>query len=605
MIIKNNQPVNFDDVVNNPYIDDIKYKQLVQQGDVTQFQFGTIYDNNANNILENPTFSTNLNSWYQTSTEKLFTWNDGVLYYGVQGLTRPASLIRQDVLTLGTKYEVTISINRSQVGYWRVYLGSNKIAELTAGVHTVSGICEASVGFRLQFVPLWISNPRFPPRSIGSVDWVVVTEKTTNNHIFPIVDVEDSTVAHTLRAINDYLSDPYTESSDAQFIRKSLTMSLDWNDKGIPNGCYQIGVCDADVNTNLQCGCFNSDLNGAETLTNGDQYIPSWDISSTGVGGVTLGSGTITLGGGVGAGTASITQSGLKSGVTYDYEFEIISETGTVSLDIKFGTQSDTYTTTGVKTGSITSDGTDLELISTTTTTSGMKIGYVRIQAQSADLEIDYYSNPFYLATTHNRTVVVNCNNTENVFGLNYENAVWTPRLRMRGYVAPDDNAYETEREDSENTIGRRDVFYFKRRKSQLLVIENEPEFIHDWLSLLAGHDHAMVDNKEYFITEGEYPPIKWDYWRVIGNAQLPMQLKQQLERKVVTGDVKIAQFIEDTDGDGIEGGLLDWDAMYEDTDDGQLGRANPSQIIDPSDRNVGIRTPQSTTLDEFEQNNT
>jgi len=142
MIIINNQPVNFQtDPFDNPYVEEIKYKQLVQQGDITQFQFQTNADFNGQNVLLNPNFQLSLVDWYFRSVNKLFTWNDGVLYYAETG-TRYATKLAQQVLITGNKYEATININRSQNGYFRIYLGTNLIATKTVGIHKVSGVCE-------------------------------------------------------------------------------------------------------------------------------------------------------------------------------------------------------------------------------------------------------------------------------------------------------------------------------------------------------------------------------------------------------------------------------------------------------------------------------
>jgi hypothetical protein len=600
MIIIDSQPVNFQtDPFDNPYIDEVKYQQLVQQGDITQFQFQLYDEVNSENVLQNPDFKKNLAWWTQTSYWKLWEWNNGTLYYKQTGENKKSSTITQYGLVAGTKYAVKIAINRSQNGYFEIILGKQRIAQLTAGVHNVSGLCEGGGQLRIKFIPTTGATRVY---AIGEVDYIYVTPTTASNHRFVVEDLEDSTIALNFQAINDYLSDPYTQSADAQFVQKSLTMQLDWQTKGVANGCYKIGVCDADVNTNLQCGVRNSDFYGGYTTENGTAVLPNWAITDNSFGTTTPSkSGAISFGISGGSGQCDLVQTGLKIGVTYDYEINIISISGTgATISVFCGTANDTYTTAGVKTGSLTCAGLINFILRFDNTTSGSAVvGYMRIQAQNSDLEVDYYSNPFYLATTHHRTMVVNCNNTENVYGLNYEQAIWSPRARLRGYVAPDDNAYKTTREVGETTSGRRDVYYLKRRKSQLLVVENEPEFMHDWLSLLGGHDHVMVNNKEYFIDEDEYPPVVWDYWRVLGNVQIPMSAKQQVNRKVVTGEYKTPQFITDTDGSATNGGKLIFNDLDENPED-----LNPIgiELIDPADSTIGLETPPSPTQDDIVQ---
>ena len=592
MIIINNQPVNFQtDPFENPYVDEIKYKQLVQQGDITQFQFQTNADFNGQNVLLNPNFQLSLADWYFRSVNQLFTWNDGVLYYEQTG-TKYATSLAQQTLIPGNKYEINIKINHSQNGVFRVYLGTNLIATKTVGTHKISGVCEGTNELILEFVPnVSAGGGATRTVAIGSIDYIYCAEKQTNNHRFQIIDTEDNTVVQTLNAVNSYLTDPFSESSFAQFIDSSLTMSIDWQTLSIPNGCYKIGVCDADINTSMQCGALNPELTGGEI-----GYLPNWFLNTTGTGSVTTNDpvasnwGRVLLRAGTSGDTALIYQETMLAGVDYEFAVNILTISGTnATLNVQIGGTANNYTTTGIKTGTSTAFGSNLQIEFTADSAGFVIIDYVRVQATASTLVPDYYSNPFNLATTHHRTIVVNCNNSENIFGLNYETVLWTPRARLRGYLAPSDNPYQTTRKTAETLRGRRDVYYYKRRKSMLLVVENEPEFMHDWLSMLEGHDHAMINNKEYFIDDDEYPSISWDYFRVLGSIQLPVSLKQQLEIKTIKGEFKTPQFIEDADGDGIVGGTLNVG--------GDLFTGNEYSVLtSPTRDGVVLATPISTT---------
>jgi hypothetical protein len=616
MIKLGNQPVNFfDDPFDNPYIDEIKYKQLVNQGDITNFQFQTLSQAGGENVLTNPTFGYSLDGWFQLGYT-MFTWNDGVLLYNHQGDNRLGANIQQYALVVGVQYEVRVNINRSVNGYWEFYLGTKRVAQKTVGTHTFSGVCEGNEIFTMKFIPT--IQPASPSRigiqnnlttiedsySVGSIDYVYVTERTTNNHRFPIIDVEDGTVVDILESLDDPLNDPYTQSADANFYEKSLTMKLDWQTKGIANGCYRIGVCDADYNTNLQCGARNSQMSGGQTLEDGTKVLPLWTTATTGSGEIiSVANNSVRLGCTTGTGSASIKQLGLKVGVTYDYKINISAITGTPNITVLFGSAGTTYTTTGIKTGQLTcATDTELEIGVVCNGIEDATIDWINIQAVDADLEVDYQSNPFWLATSHTRTTVVNCNNTENIFNFVYGASLFNPTLRLRGYLAPNDNAYSIERQSFENTFGNKSPYYFKRRRNRLLVVENEPEFIHDFLSLLGGYDHVMVNNIQYVTDDDEYPPVSWDYWRVIGGVQIPISEKIQLDKKIVTGVVKQAQFIEDADGNGVVGGFLtyadelgDIGILSADDNDTAIG------IMEDGDW-VGISTPISTTDDEFTQ---
>lgn len=593
MIAIPNQPVSFNiNDIDNPYIDNVKYKQLVQQGDVTQIQFWTGWDFNTENLLTNPGFSQNLDGWILPRTAgQNFRWDNGALNYIKVGTSAGASIITQQAMTVGVKYECTINIVRSLNMIIEVYFGTSRIAQLTAGIHRVSGLCVGSGQFKIIAIPK--ANPvRDDTPFVTSIDYVYLTQKAGNNHKFVIEDVEDGTVATVIDAVAS-LSDPYTEGSECQFTPDYLTLSVDWQTLGIANGCYKIGVCDADLSTYFQNGCRNQELYNSWTDSDGNVQVRNWVISTTGTGVMEIPfQGLLRFKADGGAGTVTLRQDGLKVGATYQYNLDIQSITGG-SVTVSFGTTAGTsHTTTGIKGETIACAGNNQLTVTYSGNAQNTVIGYIRIQMIDADLTPDYYSNPFYLADTHNRTVLINANNRESVFGLQFGYPNFTPRIRIRGYIAPDNNAYTTERNTSESAKGLRDVYYFKRRKAQILVIESEPRFIHDFLSLLGGFDHVMVDNIEYFINEDDYPPVKWGEFRLMGGTQLPISEKWQLSRKVVKGKLLIPQFIQDADGDGNNGGYLG----DPDSTSGISDAIGNVWITDPQDPTIYLQTPRSPT---------
>ena len=101
----------------------------------------------------------------------------------------------------------------------------------------------------------------------------------------------DGTVVKDVPVMGDYLNFPFTVDTDvAQLVKSYLTMSIDWTTQGIPNGCYRIGVCDADLSTNAQCGVINSEFEAKTGVTFGQTFTTTtgtfaWLI---GLGGMTL-----------------------------------------------------------------------------------------------------------------------------------------------------------------------------------------------------------------------------------------------------------------------------------------------------------------------------
>jgi hypothetical protein len=592
-----NQPVNFeDDPFINPWVAEHKYKQLVNQGDVTQFQLLTSTQQNSENLLENPTFDQVFAPWQVGGLTNINSNGTGwkLEVFGANKIAQQA--IQYNRLVVGSYYYIEVKIKQSQYGYVKIFLGDNLVAQKQAGTHIIYGQCTTNTSFSMLAVPF-----SGKPKTIIEVEYAIVYDTPIANHRFVIEEMDGTQVAE-IPAIANYLNAPFVPDTDvAQFVKSFLTMSVDWQTQGVSNGCYRIGVCDADVNTNAQCGVINSEFEAKTGVDWGANFSTptasfAWAIS---LGGMTLTSLTSSVRFNATAiQTGTLTQSVLTSGIVYDYSLRVQGSSGE-SITVKMGTQTSSHNTNGTDqtfTGQITADGTDLvlEFISTAGSKS-MTIEHFRLEATNASLVPDYKSNPFELLTDHDRTVVVNASTSNDAFGMEYDDTIWTPRLRMKGYTAPSDTPYKNDRESLTTSVGNRKNYYLRRRKSRVLVVDQEPEFIHDWLSLLCGYDHVYVDNIEYFVDDDAYNPIVWNKFRSFGATEINISEKIQDVAKVRENKEKNGTMI-DT-GDIATDGVLGRPPR-----DGQTDGDKDTAIMTPKtdgDTNI-ITSPSSSQFDDI-----
>ncbi len=592
-----NQPVNFeDDPFVNPWVAEHKYKQLVNQGDVTQFQLLTSTQQNSENLLENPTFDQVFEPWQVGGLTNVNSNGTGwkLEVFGANKIAQLA--IQYNRLVVGSYYYVEVKIKQSQQGYVKIFLGDNLIAQKQAGTHIIYGQCTTNTSFSMLAVPF-----SGKPKTIIEVEYAIVYDTPIANHRFLIEEMDGTQVAE-IPAIANYLTAPFVPDTDvAQFVKSFLTMSIDWTENNIPNGCYRIGVCDADVNSNAQCGVINSEFEANTGVEWGQDFTTStasfgWVI---GLGGMTLTSLTssVRFNATAPSQTGTLTQSVLGAGITYDYALRVQGSTGE-TITVKAGTQTISHVTNSSNqtfTGQITADGVDLvlEFISSAGSKS-MTIGYFRIEATNASLVSDYKSNPFELLTEHDRTVVVNASTSNDAFGMEYDETVWTPRLRMKGYTAPSDTPYKNDRESLTTSVGNRKNYYLRRRKSRVLVVDQEPEFIHDWLSLLCGYDHVYVDNVEYFVDDDAYNPIVWNKFRSFGATEINISEKIQDVAKVREDKEKNGTMIETGEIETIP-------VLGRPPRGGQTEGDNNTAIMTPRDKDdlVIIQTPSSSQQDD------
>jgi len=211
----------------------------------------------------------------------------------------------------------------------------------------------------------------------------------------------------------------------------------------------------------------------------------------------------------VGSGTTNVSDINFIpiAGMSYDVEYEITALTN-ARVDVRLGGAVGTqHSTTGVKSETLTAvDATPFQIRFTEDTGAGdtLTIEYMRISVATSSLSLitaDWYTNMFDFKAAHNCTVLVGGANNEDAFGLRFESAFYTPKARLKGNLRA--SSYETEIEEHIDSLNRKEIDYFSQRKYRALQVQNVPEYLTDWFSILRGFSQIYIDGAEYMV-EGD-----------------------------------------------------------------------------------------------------
>lgn len=118
-----------------------------------------------------------------------------------------------------------------------------------------------------------------------------------------------------------------------------------------------------------------------------------------------------------------------------------------------------------------------------------------------------FISNMFKIGAYADKcTMLINscCNN--DAMGFAFGASGFIPRVRVEAYLK--NATYTYERNVFENSDGLKSPYYFSRKKLKSLKVELQPEYIHDYLSTLAGYDNVFVNDVQYFVEDNEYNAI-------------------------------------------------------------------------------------------------
>lgn len=520
MILIDNQPVKFDAVANTCHHDFTHYVQLANLADKTNFQVRIGDCPLPTNFILNGGFANNLADWTQSG----FFWDNGKACS--DGPT-PSSL-RQFTLVPGDYYKIELTVsglvstNTAIPGSGEVdiRLGGTTIATITEnGTHIFFGSSLLAPEFRIQTG----SNTEV------CIDNVVVL-KVNVDHIVAVYDQNDVFITNLI--VSDFITGGTVVTPEFTLQQDFLTAFIDWATLLIPAGCYKICLLDSCVNTNFQNYLPNGefDIDDLSPFTKWAFVPPAtglFDID---------GSQQLLFNGGP-LETGNISQSGVKSGCSYTVQLNIITISD-CEVWVRMGTTITTkWTTAGIKTEAIIANGANISIYfeGTDAIANGIcRLEYLRIPIETDCYETDFCSGVFNLQTSQDCTLAINaCNDrrTTDDFGFLFNYTNFNPTIRVKSKLV--NSHYDFVRDIEDDSFGKKKVVFYQRRKRKKLKIEKQPEYVHDFLSLLHGFDHVHIGSTEYFMQEDEYTPL-YNHEDNYGRVELEITEKTELIRNTL-----------------------------------------------------------------------
>lgn len=507
-IIKPNQPVLFtetDALVCNSDVD--YYEQIVDNTDDTQFQMGLTICNGSEQVLDSPQFQDISDYSYNPLAWDISSYIVGGTMACSFGAY--ASGIENDTeLDPNKYYQVSINVF-SCSGTFEVYLGSTYIGSFSqAGTYTWYGFPTPFIGRHTVRI-----NP-VNATDVCCLSSIEAYEYLTN-FIFAIYDSEDNYVDEISYSVNpEYFV----------FVNDSVTVTINWSELGISNGCYYLCLLDPCENTNGQnypADITNDNFTGSAT---GWTLGANWTYGSNAI------SGTYT-------GTIAnnyVTQANVFTNYTTTYSVSVNITARTGNVLVFFGTNQvatltsvGTHVVTGIPAGNL-----DLQLYLTsgTATVTSVVANAVSTSNYTCNATSNIFKLGDYISGCPN-TLLINACNDDDGLGFIFNGSSFSPRLRLEGQLQQ--AKYQAERTTEEDSYGNKKIIYYRRRKQKSLVADLLPEYIHDFLSTLIGYDKFYIDGTAYVVDEDEYNVTYHSTQTNVGSVSMLVSEKTQLIRNI------------------------------------------------------------------------
>lgn len=144
----------------------------------------------------------------------------------------------------------------------------------------------------------------------------------------------------------------------------------------------------------------------------------------------------------------------------------------------------------------------EAELITGSTGVAGLN--YICPIIRSSQYECNFVSNYFKLGVFNQPcNMLINACNNEDGMGFVFGPSGFTPRIRINARLVQ--AKYDAEKNIYEDSLGKKSIVNYRRRKSKYLATGILPEYIHDFLSTLVGYDNVYLDGELYVCDDTEY----------------------------------------------------------------------------------------------------
>lgn len=306
-----------------------------------------------------------------------------------------------------------------------------------------------------------------------------------------------------------------------------LTVGFDFNQHSLEAGCYRFAYSDTCDNV---CGQFR--------ITNEYfTYDGGWTLMSGAVINAASNLITFTQTGSINPRASNDTL--LCEGKSYYVEFEILSITsGAINCYVGDSVLV-SGSAPGVFSGTIeSSSGTEFDIRFNGTGGQVAVVKYVKVRY--ADDEAPVISGTSNLISVGDYSgcdyVKLEGCNGEDSFGFKFYGSGFLPgiRVKMRFFRA----AYNNEVEVYQDSRGERMVTYAEVTKIKTLRVEQQPEYVFDFLSLLMLFDTMYINGVPYFPNDASAFTPQWNDANSLGSIDIEVVKKTELIRKTRCADV-------------------------------------------------------------------
>ena len=474
---------------------DMGWRQPVQWGDDTQFQFSMDICATENNLISNESFDTNTD-WTATGTAFVDTINGwGVKFAGAATGQITQSFTVADDVYLYLTFDIVVES------------GSMKLA-----LGTYSEIFTESGTYARYIRAESVSSILFAgaPDSAWYITSVGLYAINTN-YVVRVVDVDGSVVRElSVEDTPDYF----------YISRNWITFSYDWTDAGgafLDERCYRFEVSEP-------CECSNGGFIAEDLITVQNQWVGSagdWSFNGTGI---AVYNGTLST-------DDAFVRNALCDGVEYEVSYQLNAMNSGNQFRVRLGSQGGTFRSAdGTYTETITancSSNNHIFIVGVTGSGGGFQLSNLRVRR--ANRSFAFRSNLFDLKEYHPCTsVIAACCDSDNLQA-GYGDTFFQPRMRLKlTYGKPQ---YEPiSLESYKGAFGTKRNYYFRGEKMKLLQF-GCAEYAHDFIGHLAGYDHVYLDGESIFINSQEYSP-SWDTIWDWGEGELQVSNKVELIEK-------------------------------------------------------------------------
>lgn len=518
-----NQPVQFTDTTDSAACGVTWYKQLVQNGDITQIQLKTAPCDYTQDSVTDGGF-TNSSNWtlgsgWSIVSEQLVKTSGGLGPAGQPGFTYT-----------GKKYTVFIDVAEI-FGTFTVIVGDGPAHTLNStglNVFTVDGFSTGGI----LILPLLSTYT-------CTINSISVYEIPTNV-IVGIFD-EDNTYVESIN--------PTDNPEYFKFHNETVTISIDWETLGVAAGCYCIGVADPCVNTHGQNGLIDGDFRFGNLFWEEIENLPSTMLYVPATGTAVYSSDSVVVSGNpmtIEAKYITFNNGSIDLGpplvinnnsMSFDVEITVSNYTNMDSVIVYVAGATHTITANGTHSFTLAPNPTPVpgpfninfrsSTVGATVTISGLSIK----MTDPEDLTADIKSNVFNLSDTWSKTHnFYGCNN-EDSYGMVFDGSGFIPRIRL--YSKSVNAKYPSDREVERISSGRKFVRYYDRQKEKQYKIERQPEYVQDFLSAWIGMDNIYVDDEEVFAVDDELRVDYEDDMDDFGAPVISLSAKQELVRNI------------------------------------------------------------------------